>query len=144
MKAKAEREVVIVHEISIWVDLKRGTSASDRKYALYKTGKNFIRIPYSDPNAEKYSYKNGYQNLTGRVPLNELMLVQEPAYHDDDTTCVRRHIWCLDKDCKQALKMVLEAVDNRMTEMKKEMDILYGLWINRATVSGNKKNEDKS
>lgn len=136
---KQSREVFMVHEISIWVDLKRGASASDRKYALYKTGKNFIRIPYSDPNAEKYSYKNGYQNLTGRVPLNELLLVQQPSYHDDDTTCVRRHIWCLEKDCKQAMRMVLDAVDMRMDEMKKEMDILHGLWINRAKVSGNEK-----
>jgi hypothetical protein len=125
------REVVILHEISIWVDLKRGSSARDGKYAVYKTGKNFVRISYSDPNAEKYSFANGYNNLMSRVPVNELMLVREPGYHDDSTDCVRRVIYCLDDDCVEALHMLVDAVTKRIEEMKKEMDVLYGLWVNR-------------
>lgn len=129
------REVVILHEISINVDTKDGARGMDLKYAVYETGKNFIRIPYNDPNAKKYSFDTGYQNLTSRVPVSELMLVHAPAWHDDSTDCVRRKIYCLDKDQKKALGMIRDAVHRKVIEMKKEMDILHGIWLTQAEIT---------
>lgn len=132
---KSEREVVILHEISICVTLKDGARGMDLKYAVYKTGKNFIRIPYNHPNAQKYSFGAGYQNLSSRVPVNELMLVQQPSWHDDTTDCVRRQVWCLEKDQKKALEMVRDAVHRQVIEMKKEMDTLHGIWLTQAKIA---------
>jgi hypothetical protein len=131
-----QREIVILHEISVSVDLKHGATARDDKYAVHKTGKNFIRIPYNHPEAaKKYSFANGYGNLMSRVPVNELMLVHEPGYHDDSTDCVRRKIYCLDDDCVEAIHMIKDAVQMRIIEMKKEMDVLHQIWLTQSKIS---------
>jgi hypothetical protein len=128
------REVVILHQLSINVDLCTGATALDSKYAVYQTGLNFIRIPHNDANAKTYSFDNGYRNMMSRVPVKELMLVQQPSYHDDTTDCVRREIYCLEKDCPKALLLLNAVVDKRIDEMKKEMDHLHEVWTKKIRI----------
>jgi hypothetical protein len=129
------REVVILHQISIQVDLTRGSTAMDTKYAVYQTGKNFIRIQYNDPNAETYSFAKGYAHLISRVSVDELMVVREPSYHDDSTNCVRRVIYCLEKKRAKAFDMIRDTVHRRVLEMKKEMDTLHKIWLTQSKIS---------
>jgi hypothetical protein len=131
MKAKAEREIFVVHKLEICVSPEDGVEASDTKYGAYRTDSNFIRIPYKDSRAADYSHAKGYAQLFLRLPVSELMVVREPSYHDDAPELVHRQIWCLEKDLKKALVMLDAAVDKKIKEMLEQMIAVNKAWENR-------------
>lgn len=123
-----KREVLILHEICIVVDLSHGVRAIESKYPVHRTGKNFIRASWEE--IEKCGA--GFRALMSRVPVEQLGKISEPGLYDaDDTETVRRSIYFMPEDSERAICEIKKAVGDRLTEMKKQMDTLHDMWANK-------------
>lgn len=131
MKAKAQREIFVVHKLEICVSPEDGVEASDTKYGAFRTATNFIRIPHADPRAADYAHAKGYSQLWLRLPVSDLMRTEQPSYHDDTPDLIHCQIWCLEKDLKKALTMLDAAVDKKVKLMLEQMLAVNKAWENR-------------
>lgn len=127
--AKPEKQVEILWCLGVRVDHKRGVNVMRFLHPVYRTGKNFIPVPfnYDDP---KYPVKEGYQNLSHRVPLGELMKVKGSVFFDT-TKSIRMEIFFLDTNYNEAKKLIAQAMEAKILSMKQEMDSLHHFWITR-------------
>lgn len=129
-----ERKILILWCIIASVDHKLGVRSRVEKYPVHATGKNFVPVPYN-PGADnnEYSWEDGFNGmLRGRVPINGLMKVYESDFMRDSHQSVRRHIYFFDTGFGDAKKMVAQAIEKKIGEIRDQANALHDQWINRA------------